>query len=108
MADGAANGSPSAIPSAISPQPLAIRRLDGHEDLVAAAVDEQQRRTIARALDGRPQIVDRLHRLTVDRLDDVALTDARIGCASIRIDVLDHETVGVLRAQLLRELRRER
>ena len=53
------------------------------------AADQQQRRLVARsAADGRPQLVDRLDRLAVHLLDDVAGLDARVGGAAVGIHVL--------------------
>ena len=44
-----------------------------------------------RLLQRRAQVVDRLHRLTIHFLDDVARADAGVGRAAVRVDVLDDE-----------------
>ena len=74
---------------------LPVRRPDGDEHFVALAVDQEQRRLVARALQRRAQFVHRFHRLAVHRLDDVAGLDARVSGASVRIDVLNDEAVRI-------------
>src|SRR5262245_31079689 len=66
----------------------AVGGLDGDEDVAALTVDEQQQRLVAGTACGRAQIVDRLHRLPVGLLNDVAPLDARVGRTPVGIHVL--------------------
>src|SRR5436190_19760236 len=88
---------------------LPVGRPYRDEDVAALTVEEHQHRLVARAPDCLSQLVDRVHRAAVDRLNDIARLNAGIGRPAVRIHVFDDETARVpRRAHARRELRRQR
>src|SRR5205085_5814371 len=87
-------------------RPVASADLHRHEDLLAVALDEQ-RDALRLAGDDAPDLLDRLHRLAVDRQEHVARLDA--GTRRGARDVLDDEAgVDLGLALLLARQRPER
>ena len=91
------------------PERSRLRGSHGDEDVLPVAVHEQERRAIRRLRTAARSSSTRLHRLTIDLLDDVARLDARVRRAAVRIDLLHEHAARVARQlRLGRQLRRQR
>src|SRR5205807_2174446 len=77
-----------------SPGTLPVIRPDGHELRVTFPLDEQQHRTIRRPADGGAELIDRLDRLTIHFLNDVAFAQPGVRGTALRIHVRDDKTIG--------------
>ena len=91
-----------------SPDPhrrIPLRRSYCEKEIPAFPIHEKKNRTIRGAADGGTKLVDRLHRLAVHLLDDVARLNARVGRAAIRIDLLHDQAVGITRQTSARAAR---
>src|SRR5207247_7559784 len=93
-----------------SGRPLAARRLDGEEDRVVAAADEEEDAlSLAGRLERLAVGVDVLHRRPVDLQDDVAAAQARVGGRAARVHLRDHDALeAAVEAEGLGDLGRER
>ncbi len=67
------------------------------EEIPAFPIHEKKDGAIRGAADGGAKLVDRLHRLAVHLLDDVARLNTRVGRAAVRIDLLHDQTAGIPR-----------
>src|SRR5688500_10055782 len=87
------------------------RHFDNHEAALALGIDvERDALVIAglavqQSLYGCLGFLWRGDRGLSDALDDIAATQSCIGRRRVGIDTLDHDTLGILDAKLLRQLR---
>src|SRR5439155_12492573 len=92
-----------------SGRPLAARRLDGEEDRVVAAADEEEDAlSLAGRLERLAVGVDVLHRRPVHLEDDVAAAEPGVGGRAARIDLCHHDALeAAVEAEVLGHLGRE-
>src|SRR5437016_5249371 len=107
---GSRAGAPAPAHGTPAPHALPRRRLDGEEDRVVAATDEEED---ALALAGRFEAlavgVDVLHGGAVDLEDDVAAPEAGVGGGAACVDLRDDDALqAAVEAEVLGHLRRER